>query len=147
MGQKKAMDGIYYQRLIRDGWKFDPANINSKENYNPQYGREINYVVIFERSRQDGMKLRCINKCNHSSEPNDSGVDHEIHDSNNQQLARYPGSEWADWDHNGDLILSKGSKVYRIQDFPIPLEEQTPLRDFADYTFREVPPTKEALRW
>lgn len=53
-------------------------------------------------------------------------------------------AHWADWDRNGDLLLSQDGRLYRSAH---PYTERRELADFRDQTFEPMAPTEAALRW
>lgn len=55
-----------------------------------------------------------------------------------------PRTSWADWDHNGDLLFARDSRLYRMDPATAQARE---IADFAAAAFRELEPSAEALTW
>ena len=56
--------------------------------------------------------------------------------------------QWADWDHNGDLLFSQAGGLYRLPwTSGYALDQRRLLADFSDQRFEEVKAPRAALRW
>ena len=69
----------------------------------------------------------------------------ERHDGTKIEIGR---CQWADWDHNGDLLFSQAGALYRLPwTSGYAPDQRQLLADFGDQRFEEVAAPRSALRW
>lgn len=69
----------------------------------------------------------------------------EKHDGTKVDMGR---GQWADWDHNGDLLFSRNGALYRLSwKTGYDLDETRLLADFSDQRFEALEAPKSALKW
>lgn len=121
--------GVYYHRLLRDGWKLvDRASVSRSKRKD-----------IFEKSFGKGWVLR---KIAHSGTDAPIGKgcywdEHELVGPAENQTIHCPTWEWADLDGNR-LIWAASGKLYaaKIQDTGV--AEEVELYDFNEMTFEAI---------
>jgi len=121
--------GVYYHRLLRDGWKF----ANGRSDSNPM-GNDI-----FEKNIGYGRTLR---KIAHVETPAPRGKscywdEHELIGPAENQTIRYPQWEWADLDGKRLVWAAKG-KIYAGKIQREGLADEVELYDFNEMSFREI---------
>jgi len=69
---------------------------------------------------------------------------------NGKEIDRIGRSDWADWDHSGDLLFAMDGCLYRVrckQGVLAPLEDATKLADFRNMKFEPREAPEKARRW
>ena len=120
--------GVYYPRLLRDGW-----TLVAREN-----GTKYNQVDVFEKRLLHGWVLR---KVAHAGPP---GVgkgcywdEHEVlHDVSGQRV-KHPGWEWADIDRKR-LVWAAGGKLFAAPIESQGIERAAQLFDFNKMSFEPI---------
>ena len=145
-------DPIWSARLQRDGWilvssptatkndfgkkvLWEPSPAITWRKQNPKWPKkhalDMSIVGIGEKNGPWYMTEHCVVR-------------------NGKDLDRLGRSDWADWDHSGDLLFAMDGCVYRVrckQGVLDPLEDAKEIADFSHMKFerREAPPA--GLRW
>lgn len=121
--------GVYYPRLLRDGWNLVDRHENGKWNS----------VCIFEKIVNDHWVLRKIAHEQVGSPPGKGCYwdEHELHSKDSRMLP-LSSWEWADID-NGDLVWATSGCLYRASaNRSDPLENTHLLRDFNSDRFQAI---------
>lgn len=121
--------GVYYPRLLRDGWKF----IGSRQE------RNTSRVDVFEKDVNDTWILRKLARAT-VDHPDGKGVyydEHELVKRQTDQALAFAGWEWADVDANR-LVWTEGGTLYASE-----LSAEGPagiqaLHDFNSYTYTRI---------
>ena len=165
VGKREGMMGedwpIYGCRLERDGWgcvqsgrvttvsKRDQERVGVTYRYDPP--------LIHERTRpRAGPKhaaLRMITEGLHQRNDAWYRVSYDIVGDGGEVTA-LGRADWADWDWNGDVLLAKAGKLFRLR--PSGIRAKQPrfdpaaareIADFNDLTFEERVAPPDARRW
>lgn len=121
--------GVYYPRLLRDGWV-----LIERHEYD-----KWNSVCIFEKTVNDHWVLRKIAHEQIGSPPGKGCYwdEHELH-SKDSRVLPLPSWEWADID-NGDLVWAANGCLYRASANRIePFENTRVLDDFNPDRFQAI---------
>lgn len=121
--------GVYYPRLIRDGWKLIEQCEHSRGSS----------TTLFEKQLHGRWTLRKIAHEQVGSAPGKGGYwdEHELRDSASTVLAM-PAWEWSDVDH-GQLVWAERGCLYRASgNDHDPLHGRKLLHDFNQYRFEEI---------
>jgi len=120
--------GVYYPRLLRDGWKLTKRSERAKWNSE----------TIFEKQLDSGWLIRKI-----AHEQVDAPVgkgcywdEHELIDQAGNVLAK-PDWEWADWDNNS-LVYAENGGLFRAVLQNSSIGDPKLLRDFNTDTFAKI---------
>ncbi len=121
--------GVYYHRLLRDGWKLvDQMNVGKQ-----------NRRDIFEKSLSYGWSLRKIAHAE-TGAPVGKGCywdEHELVGPKDDQTIHCPTWEWADLDRER-LVWAAGGKLCTAKIRKDGLSEEVVLYDFNDMTFEAI---------
>jgi len=144
---KRAWDGsagqdMYHERLLRDGWVTDPETRYDVRNaVSPLYEKRsaTGAVLMMQSTRQGGPP------------GNRDRADYEVVLPDGMVWLRLNTADWADWDRNGDLLVSQNGCLFRgfAADIGAPAGA-TILRciaDFRDMAFEAVKPPPGAKHW
>jgi hypothetical protein len=136
-------DPIQSTRFERDGWRMMIEGHERKDN--PRYFRYFDPPYVFEKfsSASNGMNLRVTR--------------HGLYQRNGRwydETAQVVGAsgdvsdlgavDWADFDHNGDILYSEGGRLFRLQRR---IAEPMLVADLNDRRFEPVVAPDWALVW
>ncbi len=121
--------GVYYPRLLRDGWQHIDRNESG----------QFNKIEVFEKPAGHGWRLR---KKAHAEldRPPGKGCywdEHELVHSRSGKLLEFPDWEWAEIDENR-LVWATCGKLFAGQLQDGGLQEETELYDFNQMTFEPL---------
>ena len=125
----RGEDGpIWGTRLRRDGWRKAETDVFDRPN--PVAPRYTLRMTIYEVGARKGPWYT---------------IDYAVLDEHARAIVEVE-SEWADWDHNGDLLFTDGGKLMRSM-VDGAFDEQRIVADLSDrkFTNRVAPP--EMQRW
>jgi len=142
-------DGVYHARLLRDGWTLRQKGELGKHRTKSDRSWRFEPVRLYERTmlhkkvmRIIQMQMRAI-----AGEGSWYKVDHALLDKNHELLLALPGTSWAEWDSNGDLLFADGGKLFRLpwgNRGEVGRDDAKEIADFSVLTFAPKEPPKEA---
>ena len=145
-------DGIHHARLLRDGWTLSQRGELRKYRTERELKWRFEPVRLYERTMSRKKKTRIIQMQLRgiAGEGTWYKVDHALLDKNHELLLALPGTSWADWDSNGDLLFAEGGKLFRL-----PWSDRNAydrdaaqvLMDFSDLTFMPKEAPAKARSW
>jgi hypothetical protein len=139
-------DPIHHTRLLRDGWTWvdhgSKANWRFRTNvpYFLTYDPPLEYVPALGRGPN---QLRMFVHGHGEQQGVANVLSYElVHDGEQRDLGR---ADWADSDHNGDLLLAREGRLFRLagSDFG---SEPREVADLRSHRFEERQAPAEALR-
>jgi hypothetical protein len=121
--------GVYYPRLLRDGWKLVEHDGAGRWNS----------WTVFEKSLARDWVLRKIahEQVDHPPGKGCYWDQHELRNTKTGAIIEQAEWEWAEWD-NGALVWAEHGKLFRA---PAPGKdglERVLIHDFTDYKFEAV---------
>lgn len=121
--------GVYFHRLLRDGWKRGDQSNNE----------DVGIMPTFEKSLGKGWVLR---KIAHAEAPAPIGKsccwdEHELVGPGNKEIVRCPDWEWADLDGER-LVWAAHGKLCAAAIHRDGLVDEVLLKDFNDMVFQEI---------
>ena len=121
--------GVYYPRLVRDGW----AYIDQLKN-----GRS-NACTVFEKPAGDGWILRKLAHEQTGAPPGKGCYwdEHELEHTARQKLLSFPDWEWADVDRRG-LMWAEHGQLSRARLNKNGIVDATSIHDFNDMKFQAI---------
>ena len=136
MGNAECL-GIYYPRLLRDGWR--PAETAQSRGEHASH--------TWDRDQREGttcLRKICISTIHH---PPGRGCYYDRYELITPEATiPMPETEWADWDHAGRLVFARGGKLWYAQIHGDRLEENV-IADFDQDHPRQVVPPDWAQTW
>ena len=145
-------DPIWPVRLQRDGWTLVSFPTTTKYDFNAKVAWEPSPAITWRKQNPKWPKKYSLNmSIIGMKEKNGPWYMTEHSVLRNEKDLDYLGrSDWADWDHSGDLLFARDGCVYRLRchrGILEPLEDAKEIADFSTMEFepRGAPP--EALRW
>lgn len=122
--------GIYYPRLIREGWKIAEQSVRVRKKS----------PTMFDKPLAAGWILRKLT--HQQSKPAEgksaSWDEHELINGDTGTRIRYPEWEWAEWEQ-GTLVWAERGKLYRaLLASNKELGEAKLLHDFSSYSFESL---------
>ncbi len=138
-----AGQDLYHERLMRDGWTLtDPAlRYDFRNTVSPLYEKRsaAGVVVMMQTKRQGGPP------------GNRDQADYDVVLPDDSVWLRLSGTDWVDWDQNGDLLTSQKGCLFRVSASDIGSSAgPAALRCIADFrkmVFAPVKPPPEAVHW
>ncbi|ESQ90459.1 hypothetical protein [Asticcacaulis benevestitus] len=128
---------LYHTRLLRDGWRLlDDSRgfIVSKKNW-PLYEKTSLFDVRLwmQLSRRAGV----------------DALNFEVILPTGEVWLKGPNFDWADFDHNGDLLISIEGKLWRVLNSEIGLTNSQArlVADFSDMQFEPIKAPPGAVHW
>lgn len=121
--------GVYYPRLLRDGWKLVERDRSDRWNG----------WTIFDKPLTHDWTLRKIanEQVDHPPGKGCYWDYHQLHNAKTGEAIEQPDWEWAEWDR-GALVFAEHGKLYRA---PLPDDDglkPSVIHDFTDYAFEAV---------
>lgn len=106
---------LYDSLLEKRGWKL----IEEGEVVTSPWDAKVRHVWTIPRTYQKGsiagnvllQQIRGLGIRDGES----WWMDYQITDANGEQLLRLPRIDWADWDHNGDLLFADMGCIFRLR--------------------------------
>ncbi len=121
--------GVYYPRLLRDGWKLRGEHEESR----------MQSPHVFEKQLPDGWLLR---KLAHAEVDTPEGKgcywdEHELAQPSSNARMAFPHWEWAEWDRER-LVWASAGKLYGARVGAGGLHEERLLHDFNGMSFEPI---------
>lgn len=128
---------LYHTRLLRDGWTLVEAESG--------FAITSKHWPIYEKTSRFSVRL-WMQLCRRRG--NDE-VDYEVILSNDTVWQKWRSLDWADFDHDGDLLLSKKGCIWRIphKEIGLPGVEPRCIANFSDMRFEPVTAPPDASHW
>ena len=141
-------DGIHHARLLRDGWTLRQKGELREHRTGGRLGWRFEPERLYEKamSRKRAMRLIEMRLRGIAGEGTWYKVDHALLDKNHELLLGLPGTSWADWDSNGDLLFANGGKLFRLpwsNHNELGRDAAKEIADFSALTFAPKEPPKE----
>lgn len=140
-------DPIWTTRLLRDGWRW----VQQGETRWVGFGAESHFVCAPPRiyakvcPRHDSLELfmtiRGLGQTNGPWYMSEHRVEA------GKETISIGDSDWADWDHNGDLLYAKDGALHRMVRRGGSLAPATLVADLREHAFRSVVAPAHARRW
>jgi hypothetical protein len=121
--------GVYYPRLMRDGWNYLGRQVVSK-------GAEID---VFEKTLREGWVLRKLAHGEFGAPPGKGCYwdEHELFRPLSDKLIKYPAWEWAELDRNR-LVWSTEGKLYAAHLRAKGIVDERELFDFNELQYEAI---------
>ena len=145
---RRAWDGsagqdMYHERLLRDGWGLsDPAaRYNANDKMSPLYEKRsmAGAALLMQTTREAGPP------------GNRDRADYEVLSADGSVWLRLDRTDWADWDQNGDLLVSQNGCLFRAAAADVGAPQGAAVMrcvaDFRDMVFEPVKPPPAAKHW
>ena len=120
--------GVYYPRLLRDGWQLVERSERGKWNSESVFEKRVGSEWILRKIAHEQVGAPVGKGCYWD--------EHEMVDKTGKAMAK-PDWEWADWDTNSLVYAEKG-KLFRVGLRASSIEEPSLLRDFNSDKFEEL---------
>jgi hypothetical protein len=136
-------------RMIRDGWR-----VVSEGRARRQSMRARTWIVfdpphVFAKPRPKTLELELEQRLRGIHQKNGPWyvLDHALVDRSTGRETLFEGCEWADWDHQGDLLFARDGCLLRARVARGALEEPRTVIDLRDATFERVIAPPDARVW
>jgi hypothetical protein len=141
-------DGIHHARLLRDGWTLRQKGELKKYRTERDLKWRFEPVRLYEKTmpRKKVTRIIQLQLRGISGEGTWYKVDHALLDHHHESLLALPGTSWADWDSNGDLLFAEGGKLFRLpwsNRNELGRDAAKEIADFSALTFAPKEPPKE----
>lgn len=145
-------DGVYHARLVLDGWTLRQKGELKKHRTEKKLKWRFEPVRLYERTmaRKKVTRILQMQLRGFAGEGTWYKVDHAVLNKNHELLLALPGTSWADWDSNGDLLFADGGKLFRMpwsNGGEVAREDARELADFSALAFEPKKAPKWALSW
>lgn len=137
--KQKPPSSLYKYRMERDGWKLEQKSETRRKTLSTEADGN-NYSIVMTLLEFDQKRGP------------DKVYNYQLRDKKDKTVIDLQNAEWADWDHNGDLLYAREGKLWRLK-----AAEQEPLYtktsiakeliDLNDSTFEEVSAPVWATEW
>ncbi|MBP6350498.1 MAG: hypothetical protein KA392_13225 [Candidatus Obscuribacter sp.] len=137
--KQKPASSLYDYRMERDGWKLEQKPETRRKTISTKV-TQSNYSIV--------MTLLGFGQKNGPYK----AYNYQLRDNEDKIVIDLKNAEWADWDHNGDLLFAREGKLWRLkaaQQEPIYTETSLAIEliDLNDSTFEEVRAPVWAKKW
>jgi hypothetical protein len=121
--------GVYYPRLLRDGWTYIDQLKNGRSDA----------CTVFEKPAGDGWILRKLAHEQVGAPPGKGCYwdEHELEHTARQKLLSFPEWEWADVDRRGVMWAERG-QLFRARSNKTGLVDAKAIHDFSDMKFQAI---------
>lgn len=140
-------DPIRTMRMKREGWSVVDEGACQKPLWTAPVVWEYARPVVWQKVSGDFTLERRLLGVNQKNGPWYI-YEHRLLDADANVVQDYGRSDWADWSHAGDVLMTRDGKVHRIvigqRTGPAPPEA---LIDLAPLRFEPMPPPANATRW
>jgi hypothetical protein len=147
-------DPIEGARLVRDGWKLVRPGTLQAEQHRESLRWRFSLDRLWQKP-QPGASRHALRMLVRGIGERDGPwyrLDHDVVDADGQIRVYLPGTDWADWDRNGDLLFSREGALFRLaadmighgNDFG---EQAGRLADFTDMSFEPIAAPGSATHW
>ena len=144
-------DPIHHTRLLRDGWIMKSKGKKAVPKFNTDvtwdYSKD---PVIYEKvNKNNSLKLQMQIKGLHKRGGSWYLIDHFLYNNKNNSPLSLTDTDWADWDHNGDLVYAQDGKLFRVKIESASIESSSTrkIADFSQMKFEEVIAPDWAKKW
>lgn len=139
-------DPLLSARLTRDGWKLaDEGEIRQESSRAPVSWTFPRHQVWQKRRGGWTLEMRLLGM--HERDGAWYVLEHRLLDASGTAHVDFGRSDWADWARDGDVLLAREGRLYRL---PIGAEGPGALREIADLRpmkFHNVEPPPGAKQW
>lgn len=142
-------DPIHHLRLIRDGWRLVQEGAAKEQSYRARIWIVLDPPRVYAKPRPRQPHLELEQRLLGVKEKNGPWyvLEHALVDRTTGREELLSGCEWADWDHQGDLLFARGGCLFRSRVIRGVLEEPRTLIDLREETFRHVLAPRDARGW
>jgi hypothetical protein len=141
-------DPVWSMRLERDGWVCTSGRSRQIEDRDGKVWITFEPPIVWEKAHPVEprtavlrMLLRGIRERNGAWYV----IDHTVVTGSGETLLE--GTDWADWDHSGDLLYAAGASLYRRRYANGAIASPVLVADLSDLQFKNVAPPDEARHW
>jgi hypothetical protein len=146
-------DPINFELQTRDGWELVASAVSNPPDFDANVAWEFTEPAIFGKTSKK--KFRLLMFTRGVSQKNDSWywIDHKLIDDDQKLLLDLPRTDWANFDHNGDLLFARNGKLFRLaeKNFPKYAEQGDDVlklvADLSGLKFEEIVAPKHARTW
>lgn len=142
-------DPVRHLRLTRDGWELTERGVSKDHSISSPVWIEYTTPKVYERRHPRRTNVRLQQRLLGIKEKNGAWYlfEHDVVDDGGHRIP-LGRTDWADWDHNGDLLFAKDGCLYRAKLKPKGLVLDGPelVEDLAPYTFEAVEAPRSALK-
>ena len=148
-------DPICDTRLKRDGWQYIEGK-QAKEDYDAKIWIEFNPPITYRKPLSSGHDNEYYLEMKIAGFKEKGGswyiTEHDVVNAKTQEALNLGRTEWADWDHNGDLLYSLEGQLFRLKPskhkaFCYELKNVQEIADFSDMEFEEKIAPDWAKKW
>jgi hypothetical protein len=145
-------DPIWSERLKRDGWTLTSVPTTAKDDYGAAVWWEPSPAIAWQKPNPKWPKKYALEMSIVGIKERNGPwymTEHSVI-ANGKDKDRLGRSDWADWDHCGDLLFAVDGCLYRVrckQGVLDPLADATKLADFRNVKFEPREAPKKAQGW
>lgn len=142
-------DPIQHQRLIREGWRLAEEGEAHRKSFDAPTWIVFDPPRVYARCRPNDAGLTLERRLMGIGQVNGPWYveEHAIVDPGSGREEVLPGCEWADWDHQGDLLSAREGCLFRSRVVRGVIQAPTLLIDLRGERFRRVLAPPEARAW
>jgi hypothetical protein len=134
---------IYDLRLQRDGWQMDYPGKRREHKLGARVWIELDPPAVAIKPmpgmpRGRSIELRTILRGIHERNGAWYVIEHQLVDEKAGHDLDLGRTEWADWDKSGDLLFSRGGKLFRLPKKAVVALDVSPARQLADFSDLEL---------
>lgn len=141
-------DPVWSMRLERDGWVCTSGRSRQIEDRDGKVWITLEPPIIWEKAHpvEPGTGvLRMLLRGIHERNGAWYVIDHTLVTGSGETLLE--GTDWADWDHSGDLLYAAGASLYRRRYTNGAIGSPILVADLSDMQFKNVAPPDECRHW
>ncbi len=142
-------DPIHHYRMVRDGWRLASEGRVEEKSYGARIWIVLDPPRVYAKARPSEPYLELEQRLRGIHEKNGPWyvLEHALVDRRSGREEVLEDCEWADWDHQGDLLMAREGRLLRARVVRGVVQEPRVLIDLSGDTFRRVIAPKEARSW
>lgn len=142
-------DPIHHIRLVRDGWRLAQEGRAQRQSSDAPTWIVFDPPCVYAKARPKQPHLELEQRLVGIKQTNGPWyvLEHALIDHGNEREEILQGCDWADWDHQGDLLLARDGCLLRARIVRGVLQEPATLIDLRDETFHRVIAPPAARVW
>ena len=140
---------IEHLRMIRDGWRLLSEGHAKRQSIRARTWIVIDPPRVYAKPRPKTPQVELEQRLLGIHEKNGPWhvLDHALVDRKTGRETLLERCEWADWDHQGDLLFAREGRLWRARVARGALEEPRAVIDLRGAKFERVIPPPEARVW
>jgi hypothetical protein len=142
-------DPIQHHRLTRDGWRLVDLGTPREQSRGASIWIVLDPPRVYAKGRPKEPELELEQRWTGIKQTNGPWyvMEHALVRRSTQREHALPDCEWADWDHQGDLLMAREGRLWRARVVRGVLQEPRMLIDLREERFEPVVAPPSARTW